>query len=293
MDPYTGPYWSDGKIQSSVEFGKSFTPTYLAYNSRLHDSAFAHFQDERHRTAADWVYRQSLRFDDSIKSQVVRHLPFVGNHVGFLLPLFTTGLAGPAALLAALDISLLNRDIENGAYDSEIQDVLQFYNTDPDPLLSKMGGALTTAVYPDWSDQSQKTKDHNAWLAEASKPKSALRGSTEDTVTVPIPPTPTVYDGKPKLPPITPGTSNPTSDGGTLDPTTPTVTLPPINRSDLSAVLTRSEELSATLAYTPYRPLPPLVHRPPDARTVQLYNKHHKKKITLDEALHRFYGIQN
>ncbi len=293
MDPYTGPYWSDGKIQSSVEFGESFTPTYLAYNSRLHDSAFAHFQDDRHRTAADWIYRQSLRFDDSVKSQIVRQLPFVGNHVGFLLPLFTSGLAGPAALLAALEVSLLKRDIENGAYDSEIRDVLQFYNTDPDPLLSKMGGALTSAVYPDWSNQSQEYKDRVAWANEASQPKPGLRGTKEDTVVVPIPPAPTVYDGKPKLPPITPGTNVPTSNGGTVVPTNPTIILPPIDRSDLSAVLTRGEELSATLAYTPYRPLAPLVRRPPDARTVQLYNKYNKKKITLDEALHKFYGTQN
>jgi hypothetical protein len=56
MDNYTGPYWSDGKLQSSVEFGQTPPTSALDAESRLHDSAYAHYQDLAHRMAADAIY---------------------------------------------------------------------------------------------------------------------------------------------------------------------------------------------------------------------------------------------
>jgi len=56
MDNYTGPYWSDGKLQSSVEFGQSAPLSALDAESRLHDSAYKHYEDLEHRMAADAIY---------------------------------------------------------------------------------------------------------------------------------------------------------------------------------------------------------------------------------------------
>lgn len=58
---YTGPYWSDGKLQSSVEFGKTPPGSALDAESRLHDSAYAHYQDLQHRMAADEIYEMNTR----------------------------------------------------------------------------------------------------------------------------------------------------------------------------------------------------------------------------------------
>ncbi len=305
MDPYTGPYWSDGKFQPSVEFGTTLPRTWRAFNSRLHDTAFAHFQDDRHRTAADWIYRQALALDDSVVSQVVRHIPIVGNHSGHLLSLFPLGLGALAAPIAWVRHLMLMNEINSGGYETEIQDVLQLYSRDPDQALSTMGGAVTHAVYgDDWSSKDPKYLKHLEWQNAQGKPKEASPAVVETK----LPPIPTVYDGKPHepslppnpglrgaLPPVPqpPGTKPPADPGGvqsvTGDPTL-LMQLPPIARNDLSVLRTSEEEFSSSLAYHPYKPLKPLTRRPPDARTVALYNKYNKKKITLDEALHKFYG---
>lgn len=60
MDNYTGPYWSDGQIQSSVEFGSSAPLSALDAESRLHDSAYAHYSDLVHRMAADSIYEANV-----------------------------------------------------------------------------------------------------------------------------------------------------------------------------------------------------------------------------------------
>jgi len=53
---YTGPYWSDGKFQESVAFGESEPMDALDALSRLHDTAYAIYKDDRHREAADLIY---------------------------------------------------------------------------------------------------------------------------------------------------------------------------------------------------------------------------------------------
>lgn len=59
MDNYTGPYWSDGRFQTSVEFGESKPTSELDAASRLHDSAYARFGDQQHRRAADVIYAET------------------------------------------------------------------------------------------------------------------------------------------------------------------------------------------------------------------------------------------
>jgi len=58
---YTGPYWSDGKVQPSVEFGTADPKTDLDKLSRLHDTAYAHYKDRAHREAADAIYAEEAR----------------------------------------------------------------------------------------------------------------------------------------------------------------------------------------------------------------------------------------
>jgi hypothetical protein len=64
---YTGPYISDGKFQSSVEFGQTPPKDALDAISRLHDSAYAHWDDSQHRRAADIIYaKEAAKIDDSL-----------------------------------------------------------------------------------------------------------------------------------------------------------------------------------------------------------------------------------
>ncbi len=50
---YTGPYISNGKLQESVPFGDKTPKDELDALSRLHDSAYAKWDDRLHRSVAD------------------------------------------------------------------------------------------------------------------------------------------------------------------------------------------------------------------------------------------------
>ncbi len=147
MDPYTGPYWSNGRIQQSVEFGDAFPRTWTGYNSRLHDSAFKHFPDARHRMAADYIYRQSLRLDDTKFGQMVRNMPFIGNNTGFVMRLLTDPKTIPSLVGNVIAThgqeALLLAYVWSGNLDKEIADVLQYYQTDPDIALRYAQGGIT------------------------------------------------------------------------------------------------------------------------------------------------------
>ncbi|QJZ28416.1 hypothetical protein 2 [Forsythia suspensa luteo-like virus] len=58
---YVGPYWSNGRVQSSVEFGDEAPIDELDELARLHDTAYAHWQDEAHREAADAIFAEEAR----------------------------------------------------------------------------------------------------------------------------------------------------------------------------------------------------------------------------------------
>ncbi len=53
---YVGPYWSDGTLQESVEWGDKPALNELDELARQHDAAYAHYKDERHREAADALF---------------------------------------------------------------------------------------------------------------------------------------------------------------------------------------------------------------------------------------------
>lgn len=58
---YVGPYWSNGKVQSSVEWGDKPALHELDELARQHDAAYAHFSDETHREAADEIFADGAR----------------------------------------------------------------------------------------------------------------------------------------------------------------------------------------------------------------------------------------
>jgi hypothetical protein len=78
MDNYIGPFWSDGKWQSSVEFGDAPPLSEVDAASRLHDSAYARFSDEKRRIAADVLYSEQLKKMTGAKSKLA-DVPLFGN----------------------------------------------------------------------------------------------------------------------------------------------------------------------------------------------------------------------
>jgi hypothetical protein len=73
---YTGPYISDGKFQSSVLFGKTPPKNALDFYSRLHDSAYAQYDDWLHRTVADLMYKEQVKnlgFEGHLAAQLVTY----------------------------------------------------------------------------------------------------------------------------------------------------------------------------------------------------------------------------
>lgn len=141
MDNYTGPYWSDGKFQESVEFGASAPLSDLDRASRLHDSAYARYKDEKYRIAADIIYQDTLKTIDSASARLIRGLPVYGNYTknrameygeALASGMKFGGLPGAVGSLAVASIKnlfkqndlLLNLD----KYKKEVRD---YYATDP------------------------------------------------------------------------------------------------------------------------------------------------------------------
>ncbi len=101
---YVGPYWSNGKVQNSVEWGDKPALNELDELARKHDAAYAHFKDEKHREAADAIfaadarklkkkYGNKLAEDPQFAANMVEY----GNHtVRQLKKLVSSGLFNPA-----------------------------------------------------------------------------------------------------------------------------------------------------------------------------------------------------
>lgn len=131
MDNYTGPYWSDAKIQESVEFGKTPPLSALDAESRLHDSAYAHYEDLGHRMAADAIY-------DSRVSKMGGLGQFAGSAVLYGNQtlragsnLLSNSKYGPIGLiLGALENDYYLYDYMSNV-DRYKKEVLAYYDTDP------------------------------------------------------------------------------------------------------------------------------------------------------------------
>nr|UHS71980.1 MAG: hypothetical protein 2 [Luteoviridae sp.] len=138
---YTGPYWSNGKIQESVEWGDQDPKSQLDWLSRQHDSAYAHFKDAKHREAADLLYMKEAkqlagRFPELAGSLVgygnytARQIAKLGSDVALSTKLTGNPLLG-VVKYGLGGISDSYKRI-NGTYlKNELSDIKDFYKTDP------------------------------------------------------------------------------------------------------------------------------------------------------------------
>lgn len=141
MDNYTGPYWSDGKLQSSVVFGSAMPTNELDMASRLHDTAYATYSaGSQQRRAADFIY------DETVKSlgglgKFAGTTVLYGNQLinasGELVNDVKTGfsVAGPVgALIGGIygavknQVSVLDWAMNKEKY---VKEVKEFYKSDP------------------------------------------------------------------------------------------------------------------------------------------------------------------
>lgn len=146
---YTGPHWSDGKYQESVEWGDANPQGDLDYLSRQHDSAYARFKDAKHREAADKIYHDEAKKLTGKFPQLAGNLVLYGNHAGRqgekLLTNTKTGamLGGPLGALAGAIYTAGGNIVDNmgrinGTYlKKEMADIQKYYESDPRRVVLK------------------------------------------------------------------------------------------------------------------------------------------------------------
>lgn len=299
MDNYTGPFWSDGKIQNSVEFGLSPTYDEVDTASRLHDSAFAHFGDARHRRAADKIYQTTLSNVSGFKSALVRNLPLYGNFLGSDL----SGLLAPMsflnAALAIYAISELEDEFRQGKYDKEIADVMKYYTTDP-----TMGNFIAPAVYPD-QFLSEKERRENEELVGTAKKHIAESGQYAKSLRTNKVAVTDVNNGTNNLRTVTVdagggisidrgnGNSALPGDAGTTDTSNDAANYVSFGNLAQQVSMLGAENLSLVaegssapnMAYNPYTKYQPLKKKKIKITKamVKTYNKYHGTRYTLEE----------
>nr|UHS72008.1 MAG: hypothetical protein 2 [Luteoviridae sp.] len=138
---YTGPYWSNGNIQESVEWGDKDPKSQLDWLSRQHDSAYAHYKDTRHREAADLVYMREAKKLAAAFPELAGNLVGYGNYTGRQFAKAGADIALATKLTGMPVLGLVKYGIEgvrdsakriNGTYlKNELADIQGFYKTDP------------------------------------------------------------------------------------------------------------------------------------------------------------------
>ncbi len=140
---YTGPDWSNGKNQSSVEWGDLPPQSQLDYLSRQHDSAYAKFPDRAHRDAADRIYNEQAKLLVGKFPQLAGKIVVYGNMAqqsfkrtasNFTNGLRFGGLAGALGGLiytAGGNIIQANKMLDDSYLKREIAEVKKYYETDP------------------------------------------------------------------------------------------------------------------------------------------------------------------
>lgn len=131
---YVGPYWSDGRVQPSVEWGESEPKHELDALARQHDSAYAKWQDREHREAADRIFADEARKLVGKFPNLAANLVQYGNYGmrqgSELASASRYGL--PGILYFAGKNILKSHQMLTGSYlKKETQDVKEYYSTDP------------------------------------------------------------------------------------------------------------------------------------------------------------------
>ena len=150
---YTGPFISDGKFQTSVEFGEAEPKDALDALSRYHDSAYYRFKDKGHRMAADSIYADEAAKLTGQFPHLAGHAVRYGNQFKDSLNNLVSPellVAGPFALLGLVKGGLQNAChlhdyMING--DKYKREVLDYYKTDPKLKVNSVaagGGEMIT-----------------------------------------------------------------------------------------------------------------------------------------------------
>jgi hypothetical protein len=130
---YTGPYWSNGKVQESVEWGDSAPQSELDRLSRQHDSAYAKFKDDAHREAADMIYNREAqklkqRFP-SLAGNLVLHGNRAARSVGVGTFMNPIGALGGLIYTAG---GVIAKSMAGENYlKKELTDVSKYYENEP------------------------------------------------------------------------------------------------------------------------------------------------------------------
>lgn len=127
---YTGPYISDGKFQTSVEFGKTPPLDRLDAFSRLHDSAFAHFDDYGHRTAANSIYHDQTKNGNSVEN-FAGNIVLYGNQAKTSFENLSRGVNSLPLLLYGGVKNMYNLADYATNEKKYKQEVLDYFETDP------------------------------------------------------------------------------------------------------------------------------------------------------------------
>lgn len=145
---YVGPYWSDGKTQSSVEWGNKEPTDALDDLARKHDAAYAHYKDRPHREAADALFAEEARkltqkygkgwaADPKVAATLVQYGNYATRQAAKLGEYTRYGTSGIAGNLIGAGRFVIGNLLDagkmvNGTYlKQERNDVLKFYGTDP------------------------------------------------------------------------------------------------------------------------------------------------------------------
>lgn len=145
---YVGPYWSDGKVQSSVVWGNKEPTDALDNLARQHDAAYAHYQDRPHREAADALFAEEARkltqkygkgwaADPKVAAALVQYGNYAQRQAAKLGEYTKYGTSGIAGNLIGAGRFVVGNLLDagkmvNGTYlKQERNDVLKFYGTDP------------------------------------------------------------------------------------------------------------------------------------------------------------------
>lgn len=140
---YVGPYWSDGKAQSSVEWGDKDPFHDLDRLARMHDAAYAHFKDEKHREAADQLFADEAeklkgkfgkKFADDPRfaaaavrygNYAMRQAKKLGGYAASMTPVFG------ALRFGVENIIEMHKRVNGTHLKNELERVRRFYMTDP------------------------------------------------------------------------------------------------------------------------------------------------------------------
>lgn len=144
---YTGPNWSNGIWQESVEFGDTDPKSELDALSRLHDSAYAKYKDNAHREAADMIYEKEAKALVGRFPHLAGDLVLHGNRTWGQAKdaLFYSQLGLPGLIyFAGKNMWNANKMIHGTYLQKEQKEILDYFKTDPKKNLQSFGKGVAT-----------------------------------------------------------------------------------------------------------------------------------------------------